>query len=120
LDGHEPLIPKGIGMSNPSSKPEPTVVLASSHRIRVVLTEAGVMIQNPMPGVQVEVCDYNIPDDWDGPIGIDSYGDKFEYLLFDDKGEIVADAIPPNEDEAELEDDDDWDDDDEDDEDETL
>ncbi len=39
------------------------------------------LVEQPA-GIAVEVRDYSVPDDWEGEVGIDADGDRYEKIVF--------------------------------------
>ena len=53
-------------------------------RIIICMGGGGIASVESVPGVEVEIRDYDVPDDWEGAKK-DKHG-RFESILFSDKG----------------------------------
>ena len=60
-------------------------------RLVIQVVDGGISIISPIKGVEVEVRDYDIPEDWDGNIKKDEDGEAYESVVFDEDGEQVED-----------------------------
>ncbi len=58
-------------------------------RLVIQVVDGGISIISPIKGVEVEVRDYDIPEDWDGNIKKDADGEAYESVVFDEDGEQV-------------------------------
>lgn len=58
-------------------------------RLVICLGGGSVTVLTPLPDVEVEVRDYDVPEDWGGVIIKDGDGDRYQPMLFNDQGNAV-------------------------------
>ena len=75
-------------MAKTQSTPVPPIA-PGKKRLVICLGGGSVTVLTPLPDVEVEVRDYDVPEDWGGVIIKDGDGDRYQPMLFNDQGNAV-------------------------------